>query len=326
MIKWGIVGLGKMAKVFANALNEVENSKLISIASRSKSKLNTFQKNYKIKKENKFTNYKDLINSKEIDAVYISTLNNTHVDLILDCARNNKKILCEKPIGLNLEQANIALAAIKKHNTTFYEAIAYRTHPQTKKLLELIDNDEIGKISRIEASFGFKKKKIKKDSRFFNKDLGGGAILDVGCYPISFFNLFCKKNEKLKLIKSKGTFSSTGVDNESSAEILIGENIKANCKVSFNDDLDNSCKIYGKKGTINIPAPWLPAQKTYIEIINNDSYYKKFITSKKTIYATQIEVISNLFLEKTLDHKNHVNIDESVEIMRILDAWKVSLT
>ena len=124
MIKWGIVGLGKMAKVFANALNEVENSKLISIASRSNSKLNVFQKNYKIKKENKFTNYKDLINSKEIDAVYISTLNNTHVDLILDCARNNKKILCEKPIGLNLEQANIALAAIKKHNTTFYEAIA----------------------------------------------------------------------------------------------------------------------------------------------------------------------------------------------------------
>ena len=159
MINWGIIGLGNMANKFASAITEVENSKLISIASKSRSKLDLFAKNFKIEKENKFNNYADLIKSKKINAIYISTLNNTHIELILDCAKNDKKILCEKPIGLNLEQANIALAAIKKHNTTFYEAIAYRTHPQTKKLLELIDNDEIGKISRIEASFGFKKRK-----------------------------------------------------------------------------------------------------------------------------------------------------------------------
>ena len=112
MIKWGIVGLGNMAGIFANAIKEVENSKLISVASKSSNKLNTFQKNFEIKKENKFTNYKDLINSKEIDAVYIATLNNTHVDLILDCAKNNKKILCEKPIGLDLDQAHLALLTI----------------------------------------------------------------------------------------------------------------------------------------------------------------------------------------------------------------------
>ena len=92
MIKWGIVGLGNMANVFANAINEVDNSELSSIASRSNHKLNTFQKSFNIKEENKFNNYKDLIDSKEIDAVYIATLNNTHVDLILECAKNNKKI------------------------------------------------------------------------------------------------------------------------------------------------------------------------------------------------------------------------------------------
>ena len=116
MIKWGIIGLGKMGRVFANAISEVENSKLICVASRSSNKLNIFQKDFKIKMENKFTNYKELIISKKIDAVYISTLNNTHVDLILECVKNNKKILCEKPIGLNLEEANLALTAIKKHD------------------------------------------------------------------------------------------------------------------------------------------------------------------------------------------------------------------
>ena len=324
MIRWGIVGLGHMANVFANAVCEVKNSELIGIASRSNYKLKIFEKNYKIKPENIFNNYIDLIKSKNIDAVYISTLNNTHVDLILDCAQNNKKILCEKPIGLNLEQANLALKIINKNNVYFYEAIAYRAHPQTKNLIELVESGEIGEIYKIESSFGFKVKRIKKDSRLYNKDLGGGAILDVGCYPISFFNLFCKKNEHLTLIKSSGTFSYTGVVDESEAEILIGKNINAICKISFKENLDNSCKIYGKKGSIKIPSPWLPAQKSYIEIENKDSYYKKFTISEKSVYAKQIETVANLFSNKVPIDKKIVNINESIEIMKILDNWKAS--
>ena len=87
MIKWGIIGLGNMANKFANAINEIENSRLISISSKSRYKLNSFQKKFKIKSENSFTDYTDLINSKEIDAIYIATLNNTHVELILECAK-----------------------------------------------------------------------------------------------------------------------------------------------------------------------------------------------------------------------------------------------
>ena len=325
MIRWGIIGLGNMANTFAKAINEVPNSKLINIASQSKHKLDSFAKNFKIESINKFDNYIDLIKSKDIDAVYISTLNNTHVDLILECAKNNKKILCEKPIGLNLEQANLASKVINEQNISFYEAIAYRSHPQTKDLLELIDSGEIGEIYKIDACFGFKIKRIKKDSRLFNKDLGGGAILDVGCYPISFFNLFCKKDEQLKLIKSKGTFTFTGVDDESEAEILIGKSIQANCKVSFKENLDNSCKIFGKNGVIKVPTPWLPPQKSYFEVTNKSTYYKKFITCEKSVYASQIENIANLFIKKLPYDKNNVSINESIEIMKILDRWRISL-
>ena len=325
MINWGIVGLGNMANIFAKSLLEVENSKLISIASKSKYKLDVFARDFKIKTENKHNNYIDLIKSKEIDAVYISTLNNTHVDLILECVKNNKKILCEKPIALSLDQAKLAFDAIFKNNIFFYEAIAYRSHPQTKNFLELINSGEIGEIYKIESSFGYKVKKVKKDSRLFNKDLGGGAILDVGCYPISFFQLFCNKEHQLKLLKSKGTLSSTGVDDESELEILIGKNIHAYCKVSFKDNLDNSCKIYGKKGIIKIPDPWLPAQKSYIEVIKDNSYYKKFTTCKKSVYAMQIEIVANLFIKNLPNNIKNVNINESIEIMKILDMWRKSL-
>ena len=324
IIKWGIVGLGNMANIFASSIHEAKNSKLVCVASNSNTKLESFAKKFNIKSSNKFSSYTKLIESDEIDAVYISTLNNTHLDLILECAKNNKKILCEKPIGLNFKQANLALEAVNKYNICFYEAFAYRSHPQTKSLLELIDSGEVGKIYKIEAYFGFKVRKIKKDSRLFNKELGGGAILDIGCYPVSFFNQFCKVNEHLKLINSKGTFSSTGVDDEAELEVLVGKDIEAYCKVSLKKNLNNFCKIYGRNGIINIPSPWLPSEKSYIEVIKKNSYYKKIIASK-SIYAAQIESVANLFIKNSSKGKNMVNINESSEIMKILDLWKANL-
>ena len=325
MINWGIIGLGSMGNVFANAIREVKNSKLVAVASKSNSKLETFSNNFGIKSKNKFKVYEDLLNLQEIDAVYISTLNNTHVDLILDSIRNKKKILCEKPIGLNLEQANLALKGIKNSNIPFYEAIAYRSHPQTKHLLELIYNNVIGEIYKIEASFGFKIKRIKKDSRLFNKDYGGGAILDLGCYPISFFNLFTSKENKISFINAKGTNCSTGVDDDAIIKLKIGEKIDAIGTVSLRKNLKNECKIYGKKGIITLPSPWLPSLKSYIEVEHSKSYYKKFTTSQKSIYATQIESVANSFLNKKISNANIVNIDESIEIMKVLDQWRSSL-
>ena len=325
IIKWGIVGLGNMANAFAKAISETTNSKLICVASKSKPKLELFAKNFDIATSNRFSNYSELIRSKEIDAVYISTLNNTHVELLLECVKNDKKILCEKPLATNLDQANLAFKGLEKKKNSFYEAIAYRSHPQTENLLETIQRGEIGEIIKIESSFGFKIKRIKKDSRLFSKKLGGGAILDVGCYPVSFFNLFKKKKGSLELIKASGTFSITGVDDEAEAEFLLDKNIVANCKVSFKENLANSCKIYGTKGSIIIPSPWLPPVKSYIEVFDNNFYYKSFTTSKKSVYAIQAEKISNLFIKKQEKKLYQVNIDESVEITDILDKWRLSL-
>ena len=325
IIKWGIIGLGNMANIFAKSISEVHNSKLVCVASKKNTKLELFAKNFNIKSPHKFTNYSKLIQSNEIDAVYISTLNNTHVDLILECVKNNKKILCEKPMVMNVKQANLVFDAIKKHKILFYEAIAYRSHPQTESLLNLIQRGEIGVVQKIDSSFGFRIKRIKKDSRLFSKELGGGAILDIGCYPVSFFNLFKKKNEDIKLFKSKGTFSITGVDDETEAEFLIGKNIIANCKISFKENLKNNCTIYGTKGTINIPNPWLPPIKSYIEIFINNSYYKNFISAKKNVYAIQIENISNSFIKNEKKKLPQVSINESVEISNILDEWRASL-
>jgi len=186
MIKWGVIGAGNMAWRFANAIKEVDNAKLVAISSTKNKKLALFGKEFKIEPSFWFNKYSEITKCNEVDAIYISTLNNTHYDLIKMCALDKKNILCEKPFCLNLIEANSLKKIIDENNVKFFEAIAYLSHPQTNKILDLIDSNEIGEVNSIESSFGFKVKKIDPNSRLFNKQLGGGAILDLGCYPLSF--------------------------------------------------------------------------------------------------------------------------------------------
>ena len=327
MIKWGILGLGNMANHFAKAVKVLDNAKLVGVASKSQIKLIKFSKDYDISKNYTFNNYKDLIESNSIDSIYISTLNNTHNDLILKCIKNNKNILCEKPMCVNVDDAKIIYEKLKHSSIFFNEAIAYRSHPQTIELLKLINENEIGKIKKIESSFGFKVRKINKKSRLFNPKLGGGAILDLGCYPISFFQLFLKENEKLKLINAEGSFAITGVDDYAKINFVSEQNIKLNAKISLKENLENNCKIYGTNGIIIVPSPWLPSKKSYLEVIKDNSYYKKFINTNKNVYTNQIENVSNKF--KRVENKNNkllVNINDSVDIMKTLGLWREKIS
>ena len=142
MINWGILGLGRMGLTFANSIEETSNSKLIGIASKSGKKFKNFENQ----------TYENLIKDKNIDAIYISTLNNTHTHLIKEISKEGKKILCEKPASMSLNELVEIEEILSEKKIQFYEAIAYYSHPQTIELLKLIENDEIGEIKNIESN------------------------------------------------------------------------------------------------------------------------------------------------------------------------------
>ena len=309
MINWGILGLGRMGSTFANAINETSNSKLIDIASKSGKTFNDF--------ENK--TYEDLINNKNIDAVYISTLNNTHKDLIKLLSDKNKKILCEKPVSMNLKDMFEVEKIISEKKIQFYEAIAYYSHPQTIELLNLIENDEIGEIKTIESSFGFKAK-FRPSSRIYNKELGGGSILDLGCYPISFFMLFANSKDKISLNEKKLSYAKSGVDDEATANLEYNNKFKGKIKVSIKSNLENSCVIHGTKGSIKVNSPWLPNKESIIEISNKNHFYIKQIKSNLSVYANQIENVSKSFMDENLKN-NLFGIEKSSISMRLINDW-----
>tara|TARA_Y200000002_G_scaffold40669_1_gene29568 strand:- start:342 stop:1325 length:984 start_codon:yes stop_codon:yes gene_type:complete len=320
MIKWGIVGLGNMAHKFASSIKETNNAELIGVASLDSNRLKIFKENFNISDENAYDNYDNLISSKSIDAIYISTLNNTHLEIIKKSAENKKDILCEKSITLNYEDAKEAMSYIKKNNVNFYEAIAYRTHIQTKIIEEIINHNDIGEITRIDASFGYKSR-VKPNSRIYNKELGGGAILDLGCYPISFLNFLYDDKNDYKIINFKGSFASTDVDDYAKIEVFINNKINCNITVSIKEILDNRIYIKGTKGELTINNPWLPEKKSILDIKTGSSFYKKFVNSDKTIYANQIQKISEYFQKKINNDKYAVNISDSLHIMKNLTLW-----
>ena len=319
MINWGILGFGNMGKQFSNCFDD--SSEIFSLKGIS-SKSNK-DKNFDLKINNikKFDSYEDLLDDNEIDAVYISTLNNTHKEFTLAAIGKEKKILCEKPLGINYQETESLHKILEDKKNFFIEAIPYRSHPQTNILLDLLKDKEFGTIKKIEANFGFRNKRIKKDSRLFNKSLGGGAILDLGCYPISFFNLFSNNKKNIKISECNKNLCETGVDIDGEILLNINENIKAIGKVSLVKNLQNNCRIFCEKATITVPSPWVPSTKTFLEIETKSRYFKNFISSEKNTYEHQLEKVSKFF-HNSLEEENFlVDINESIQISKIIDNW-----
>ena len=321
MVNWGIIGLGNMGYKFANSIKETNNSKLVGIASFNDKKLKLFQDNFKVDKKNSYNNYDELINSNSIDSIYIATLNNTHLELIKKCAENKKNILCEKPIALNYEEALSALKYVNTNKVTFFEAIAFRSHPQTKIVKQIIDRNEIGEVLSIESSFGFKVKKINLKSRLFNKLLGGGSILDLGCYPMSTLSFLFNKKAKYKFTNASGSFISADVDDSAEAEILLNDQVKCKIKVSIRENLENKTIITGTEGKLIINNPWLPEKKTTLDIKKSNSFYKQFVNSELSIFANQIQKIAENFQNKDKSDEFLVDINDSLNIMKNLTEW-----
>ena len=227
-INWGIIGLGNIAYKFASAFDEVKNSKLVSIASKNNEKLEKFQKKFNIDKKLCFNEYEKVLLNNKVDIVYIALPHNLHFEWIIKCINEKKNVLIEKPATVNFQEIKKINQNLNNSNLFFAEGFMYRFHPQTSALVEVIRQNEIGELLKMESFFGinivekrnifgFKRLKINEKSRLFNKDLGGGSILDLGCYPSSLSILIASlksenfKNE-IKLTDMKKTIGSTDVD------------------------------------------------------------------------------------------------------------------
>ena len=245
-IRWAILGAGKIAHKFATDFKFVENAELIAVASRDKNRAKTFASQYDIPE---IYSYDELYNSSKIDAVYIATPHNFHFEQALKCLENKKAVLCEKPITINTSQFNSLIEIARKNNVFLMEAMWTYFIPSVIQAKKWIKEGKIGTVKIVQADFGYKME-FNPHSRLFDPSLAGGALLDLGVYPISFSQYIMEKMPEI--ILATAIFSKTDVD-ETTSILLNYNNATANLFCSVVSRTINTGYIFGENGYIVLP-------------------------------------------------------------------------
>lgn len=330
-LNWGVVGFGSAAKNFVNSFKNQNQSQLISIS--SKSNYDLIRNN--LKKIKIYNNYEEQIKSDETNIVYISLINSLHKELIDLAIKYKKNIIVEKPSCLKMYDLKILLNEIKKKKIFFKESILYLSSPIINKIYGIINNKDIGNITKINASYGFNfaKKKLfffrkikKKNQKLFDLKLGGGAIYNFAHYPLSAVNIFInqEKFSKFKILTCNLMTGSTGVDEYSSIEIKFNNEISSKIQVAINKNLQSYIEIIGEKGKIKIINPWIPSQNSSINLRLNNKFSKKYsFNLSKNLWNYEICSIENDIKKGRLESSiPGASIKDSLMYLDIIENWK----
>ena len=261
---WGILGPGNIAQNFADGLAQAPSGVLVAIASSSAERRASFGERNKVSAEKRHVTYQALLADPEVDAIYISTPHPWHAEWAIKAMRAGKAVLLEKPAGMNAAEVVAVTEAAGQCGTFFMEAFMYRCHPQIARMLEIIANGEIGTLRHIRTTFGFAAK-LNPASRLYDRNLGGGGILDVGGYPVSLARLVAGAAVGLKIaepvtVKGAGIVGETGVDEVAYGLLAFAGGFTAEISCAVARQMENQAIITGDKGSILLLDPWVPGR------------------------------------------------------------------
>ena len=317
-IRWGILGTGRIARAFAEGLKHTINGELIAIASRTFESAQSFANEWEI--PNAFGSYEELAASELLDAVYIATPHTEHLKNAVLCMEKRKAVLCEKPLAINAYQVSEMIQKAKEHDVLLMEGMWSRFPPLMHEVRRLIQENEIGEIRTIHADFGFRPEHKDPEGRLFNPNLGGGSLLDVGIYPLSFSSML---NGKPKSFVTDWTRGETGVDEQASIILKYPNGSLAILHSSIQSDTNQEAFISGTEGTIKIHKQCWRPQK--ITISTRKSSKNKVIEHPFSGNGFNYE--AEHFSQLLIDGKKEsdiMSLNESLEIITLLDEIRGS--
>ena len=261
-LQWGILATGAIARAFARDLATSRTGRLVAVGSkRHAASTHAFATSGR-STSSAHGSYDELLADPDVDAVYIATPHPMHAMWAVRAAEAGKHILCEKPLAMNLAEAAAIVDAAVAHDVFLMEAFMYRCHPQTDKLVELVRAGTIGAVRVIEAVHSFRGPTDQR-SRLLANELGGGGILDVGCYCVSGANLVAsvalgRDGANPLHVGGAAHLAGTGVDLWAVATLAYDDGILAHLACGVAVDQPPALRVHGDDGTIELRAPWLP--------------------------------------------------------------------
>ncbi|KAI8356214.1 hypothetical protein BD560DRAFT_437986 [Blakeslea trispora] len=327
MLKWGILGTGSIAHTFAKSLEKTDKGKLVAVGSRSMETAKRFAESFHVPYY--FSSYEALLVSDQVDIVYIATPHPQHYELAMLAARSGKHMLIEKPMAMNVEQVEAIFKAAKEHQVFVMEAYMYRCHPQTKQLVHMIRSDAIGKVKVIRAQFSFDGRPLGPTSRLWVNQLGGGAILDIGGYPMSFARLIAG-TDPIKIKATGYVQPETQVDEWSHACLEFEGHITAQLFAGIFADADSSVEVLGDKGVLKVVNLWRPDLTQLGPVQIEWTVYGKpmeivpVAIEQNDLYVYEIESVTEAVVAGKLECDD-MSWEDSLGQVRAMDAWRYDI-
>ena len=319
-IRWGILACGRIAKKFAADLNLLDDAELIAVSSRDKQRAVEFSKEFPAKYA--FGSYQELVEHPEVDVIYVASPHAQHHEHTLLCLNHGKAVLCEKAFAINSRQATEMVELARRKNIFLMEALWSRFLPHYLKVREMISEGMIGEVKGVLANFGFKPTDPVPD-RLFNPALGGGALLDIGIYPVFFAQSILGKPDK---ILASMDIASTGVDEQCSMIFQYKNGQTASLFSSLASNLETDADIFGTHGRIRLTSRFYEPSATI-------QYYPDKVDSRQIVplerengwgYQHEIRHV-NECLRKGLKESPMHTLDDSLAIMNTLDTIRAEM-
>jgi predicted dehydrogenase len=316
MIRWGILGCGRIARKFASDLKLVKNAELLACGARSRDSADEFAELFPVKY--KHYTYEALAANPEVDVIYIATPHSHHHEHTLLCVENNKAVLCEKAFAINYRQAKEMIDAANSKNIFLMEAMWTKFLPPYKKVKEMIHDGMLGEIKSVLLNFGFRPQQPVPE-RILDPSLGGGTMLDIGIYNVFTALHFLGKPGT---IEAKMTAASTGVDAQCAVLFTYNNEAMAQMFSTFLSDTSTEADICGTMGRVHLTSRYYTPFTT-IEYFSGRPDTKEIISfgNKEEGYGYQYEAMHVCeCLEKGLTESDVMTHADTLLLMETLDA------
>ena len=303
---WATYGVGVIGHQLAEAMNSLGGS-LYSVGNRTYDKAVKFAREYGINKV--YKDPEEMFTDPDVDIIYISTPHNTHIDILKKAIANGKHVLCEKSITLNSDELAEAVELAEKNHVVLAEAMTIYHMPIYRKLNEIIAEGKLGPLKLIQMNFG-SYKDWDMNNRFFNRNLAGGAMLDIGVYALSFVRWFM--TETPDKMATQVRLAPTGVDEQASMLLMNEKQEMATIILSLHANQPKRGTISFEHGYIEIYE--YPRGDEAVITYTDDGHTEK-ITAGATEEALAYEVSD---MEAAVDGDNRMCLDYTIDVMKLM--------
>ena len=328
-LRWGVLGAGRIARDFVAQIPASRCGTLVAVASSDRSRALALATEARTDtgKVAAYGDYAALLADPDIDAVYIATLHPQHASLIAACAEAGKHILCEKPLTVTGAEAAAAVAAAAAAGVVLVEAMMYRFQPQTERVRRALADGLIGTPLHLDVSCAFTTQ-FNPGDRLFDPAAGGGAILDVGCYAMSFARMVAGWTlrddavEPAELVAG-GHLGDTGVDDWAVASLVFPGGFTANVRTGTRLADNSQACIYGSEGHLHIANPWTPGKEGQVPQMTLSRVGADEIQvlrcGSAPLFGAEIDAV---WAARDRGEAAAMSPRDSVATMRSLDRWR----